>query len=273
MIHRILSFTIREALQSSAPRKVICLFGPRQVGKTTICRSFSESTHYFNWDNVDDQQQILKGPQAIVEKMGLTPRSTVIFDELHKFPNWKNFIKGFFDTYHKGQMNIVVTGSARLDIYRKGADSLMGRYFPYHIHPLSVSEIVRQEMPKTEISNPLPIPDEQFARLLKFGGFPEPFLKGKPQFYNRWKQQRNQLLFREEIRDTTRIHEISQVQLLAEFLRQQSGQLLNYASLARKIRASQDSIRRWLTALESLYFCFSIRPWTQNVSRSSEHWT
>ena len=66
----------------------------------------------------------------------------------------------------------------------------------------------------------------------------------------------------------TRVHEVGQVELLAEFIRQHSGQLLNYASLARKIRASQDSVRRWIEVLESLYYCFLIRPWTKNLTRS-----
>ena len=161
-----------------------------------------------------------------------------------------------------------MTGSSRLDVYRKGADSLMGRYFIYRMHPLSVAELGHQKMPEKEISRPHFVSKSDYEYLERFGGFPEPLLKHNVRFFNHWKQTRFKLLFREELRDVTRINEVGQVELLAEFIRQQPDQLLNYASLSRKIRASQDSIRRWIEVLASLYYCYLIRPWTKNVSRS-----
>lgn len=242
--------------------------GPRQVGKTTTCTAFDTEHHYFNWDNENDRRLFLEGPAAVAEEIGVSPRRTIVFDELHKYPHWRNFLKGFYDSYARGRFNIVVTGSSQLDIYRKGADSLMGRYFLYHMHPLSVAELAHQEFPEKAVSRPLPVSNSDYERLMGFGGFPEPFLRHNARFFNRWKRTRLKLLFREDLRDVTRINEVGQVELLAEFIRQQSGQLLNYASLARKIRASQDSIRRWIGVLESLYYCFMIRPWTKNVTRS-----
>jgi predicted AAA+ superfamily ATPase len=242
--------------------------GARQVGKTTSCTSFVKNHHYFNWDNEDHQRVIIAGPAAVAEMVGASKKRTIIFDELHKYPHWKNFLKGFYDTFARHRFRVVVTGSSRLDVYRKGADSLMGRYFMYHMHPLSVGEIARQGCQASETSPPLRIENDDFNSLRRFGGFPEPFLKRNSRFYNRWKRTRLKLLFREDLRDTTRVLEVGQVELLAEFIRQQAGQMVNFASLARKIRASQDSIRRWIAILESLYYCFTIRPWTQNVSRS-----
>jgi len=242
--------------------------GPRQVGKTTTCTSFKADQHYFNWDNENDARIIMEGPDAVAENIGLSPHRTVVFDELHKFPHWRNFLKGFYDSFARGRFNIVVTGSSRLDVYRKGADSLMGRYFLYHMHPLSVAELAHQKIPEKELCRPQPVSRADFENLARFGGFPEPYLKQNVRFFNRWKQTRLKLLFREELRDVTRIHEVGQVELLAEFIRQNACQLLNYASLARKIRASQDSVRRWIGVLESLYYCFLIRPWTQNLTRS-----
>ncbi len=242
--------------------------GPRQVGKTTTCTSFKTQHHYFNWDNENDARLFLEGPAAVAEKIGVSHNRTIVFDELHKYPHWRNFLKGFYDSYAKDRFDIVVTGSSRLDIYRKGADSLMGRYFLYHMHPLSVAELGHQKIFKKEIGRPQSISVSNFERLERFGGFPEPFLKHNMRFFNRWKRTRLKLLFREELRDVTRVQEVGQVELLAEFIRQHSGQLTNYASLARQIRASQDSIRRWIGVLESLYYCFLIRPWTKNLTRS-----
>jgi predicted AAA+ superfamily ATPase len=192
----------------------------------------------------------------------------VIFDELHKYRKWKNFIKGFFDKYSK-RAHIIVTGSARLDIYNAGGDSLMGRYFPYRLHPISIGEVVNPFLRETEIAlKPFPISQGDLESLLEFGGFPEPFLKRNVKFYNRWKRLRLKQLFQEDLRDLTRIHELSQIQILAELLRQQAGQLTNYSSLAKKINVSVDTIRRWIEVLKSFYYCFAVKPWTKNVSRS-----
>ncbi len=244
------------------------IVGPRQVGKTTTCRAYDTKHTYINWDNDEDRQIILQGSKALINKIRPSMGATIVFDELHKYPNWKNFLKGFYDTYAKNNAKIIVTGSARLDIYKKGADSLMGRYFSYRMHPLSIAELVHSNYSIKEIRTPKIISDKDFNTLLEYGGFPDPFLKGNTRFYNKWKQLRKQLLFREDIRDLTKIYEIGQVEVLAEILTSQATQLCNYAALARKIRASENSIRKWINTLESLYFCFSIRPWKNNISRS-----
>lgn len=245
------------------------LAGPRQVGKTTLARRFREKSIYLNWDNETHRRLIMAGPDRVADHIGLHRSPVVIFDELHKFPHWKGFLKGFYDTHAAGgAMKILVTGSARLDIYRKGGDSLMGRYFLYRMHPLSLAELLRPEAAPSLIRSPAGPAEEKWRRLQRFGGFPQPFLRGTPQFYNRWKRTRSAQLFREDIFDISRVQEIRRVELLAEHIIHQAGQLTSFASLAGKIRASQDSIRRWTTILESLYFCFSVRPWHANITRS-----
>ncbi|MCK4825239.1 ATP-binding protein [bacterium] len=247
------------------------LTGPRQVGKTTASQSFSQKYHYFNWDNQDHRKIILKGPKAIVQQTGIHQLQekpvTLIFDEIHKYPQWKTFIKGFFDVYqHKTK--IIITGSSRLDVFKKGGDSLMGRYFLYRMHPLSVGELLYQDIPSEEYKQPRKIEQNKFQDLLDFGGFPEPFLKRNKRFSNRWKNLRQHQLFKEDIRALTRVQQIGQIEILAELIKNQVGQLTNYSNLAVKINVSVDTIRRWLKILESLYFCFFIRPGSKNISRS-----
>jgi predicted AAA+ superfamily ATPase len=110
--------------------------GPRQVGKTTTCRSVSNE--YLNWDNADDRRLLLGGPASIAEALHLdvllakSPVATL--DELHKYTKWKSLLKGFFDSYGD-RVRLIVTGGSRIDIFRRGADSLMGRYFLYRMHP------------------------------------------------------------------------------------------------------------------------------------------
>jgi len=255
-------------------RQMVFLMGPRQVGKTTASLTAADQWphhYYYNWDNTAERLLFIEGPGAIAKQAGLeeligeTP--LLIFDEIHKFGKWKNFLKGFFDLYEK-KTKIIVTGSARLNIYKKGGDSLMGRYFYYRIHPLSVAEIVSPSLIETEIRPPAPIGESDWLALLEHGGFPEPFIQRSTPFSRRWREIRKDQLLREDIRDGTRIQELGQLELLAELLRQQAAESMGYQSLAKKVGVSIDTVRRWLEVLKSFYYCFSIQPWSKNISRS-----
>lgn len=123
-------------------RQMLFISGPRQVGKTTLSLSLEKRYHYFNWDDQSDRQKNILGQSSIADKIGASADQTIIFDELHKYADWKNFIKGFYDKYLQPKWKIIVTGSARLDTYRKGGDSLMGRYFHFSMFPLSVAELL-----------------------------------------------------------------------------------------------------------------------------------
>ena len=252
-------------------RQMVFLMGPRQVGKTTLSRQSVANSFYFSWDNPADRALFIEGPNALAKQAGLeeikddTP--VLIFDEIHKFGKWKLFLKGFFDVYEK-KTKIIVNGSTRLNIYKRGGDSLMGRYFYYRIHPLSVAEIAAPILIDEEIRLPSPISPEDWAALIEFGGFPEPFAQRSEAFSRRIKDLRKDQLFREDIRDGTRIQELGQLELLAELLRLQAAESMDYQSLAKKVRVSVDTVRRWLEVLKSFYYCFSIKPWSKNISRS-----
>lgn len=255
-------------------RQMIFLSGPRQVGKTTtslVASAESPLHFYFNWDNEDHRALIIEGPQAVAKAAQLDQAQKnlpiLVFDEIHKYRNWKRFLKGFFDTYEK-KCRILVTGSARLDVYKRGGDSLMGRYFLYRLHPLSVREIVHPSLSDREICPPCEISSADYQALLRYGGFPEPYLKRSSSFFNHWKRLRSDQLFREDIRDLSRIQEVSEIQLLAEILEQEASHSLNYSTLASKIKVSTPTLQRWIELLKNLYFCFTIQPWAKNVTRS-----
>ncbi len=252
-------------------RQMLFISGPRQVGKTTLAKELiAESpAHYFNWDNPQHRQSILLGASTVAGLTGLdqlqAQRNLIAFDELHKYKSWKDWLKGFFDLYEK-QTAIVVTGSAQMDIFRKGGDSLMGRYFHYRMHPLSLRELsarVDSDSILQELASPDP---SALSQLLQFGGFPEPFLLGNERFYNRWQKLRQQQLIHEDIRDSARIQEIAQLEILARLLQQQSGQVMRYSTLSKQIAVSVDTVRRWLVVLEGFYYCYRIRPWFNNIA-------
>lgn len=250
-------------------RQMAFVTGPRQVGKTTTCRRLGDA--YLDWDHQDHRKAILRGPSSMAESIGLSrlraSPPVAVFDELHKYSRWKTFLKGFFDT-HGDHVRILVTGSSRLDVYRRGGDSLMGRYLPYRMHPFSVAETVRQDIPESPIRPPIPVKEIDFAALWTHGGYPEPFLKRDSRFTRRWGDLRNQQLLRQDLRDLTRIHEIDQIEVLATLLASRSGGQLVYSHLAEEVRVSVDTVRRWITTLGSLHFGFRVRPWFRNVPKS-----
>jgi hypothetical protein len=255
-------------------RQMIFLAGPRQVGKTTISQAAASLTQqlvYLNWDYEEDQALILKGPQAILEQYGLLApqlqKPILILDEIHKLKQWRNYLKGFYDK-HSSLLHFIVTGSSKLDVYRRSGDSLMGRYFPYRVHPLSVAELIRATVADSEIQSPQPLDEDLFSALIQFGGFPEPFSKQSQIFYHRWNKLRSDQLFQFDIRELTRIHELAQMRLLATILKRQAGELVNYQQLSKLVRVSADTIQAWLSTLQSFYYCFEIKPWSSNITRS-----
>ncbi len=259
----------------SSLQQMVMVSGPRQVGKTTLARAMRSERElfYFNWDDFDDRELLLQGGKALAQHIGLdqlrpyTP--LLVLDEIHKFSKWKQLVKGFYDKY-QGQCHILITGSARMDVYKKGGDSLMGRYFNYRLHPLSVREVmnVTQVDDHTDIRMPQVLPNEDFEALLTWGGFPEPYLKRDRRFFNRWSKLREQQLLQEDVRELTQVQGLAQLEVLAVLLKHQAGQLTSYSNLAKKVRVSVDTIRRWLGILEAMYYCFTIRPWTKNITRS-----
>ncbi len=255
-------------------RQMIFLSGPSLVGKTTAALATGqemESPHYYNWDNLSHRESILKGPDSLVEEINLLEFSDVkplcILDELHKYRHWRDFLKSIFDTY-ESNLKFLIAGSASLRVFSRGGDSLMGRYFPYTLHPISVAERNRIGSDELINSQPSRVEDDQWDALWEFGGFPEPFFRSDSSFHRQWSDIRTEQLFRDDLRDLTRIQELDQIEALAYILRSQAGQLTSFTSLAKSVRVSVDTIRRWLTTLESFYYCFRVKPWFSNVARA-----
>ncbi len=253
---------------------MIFLSGPRQCGKTTCSEmavSHYEHSLYLNWDEKEHRNIILAGSTDIADKAGINQiredRTCIIFDELHKYKNWKQFLKGFYDL-HKNKTHIIVTGSSRLNFFKRGGDSLMGRYFPYRIHPLSVAESIGTTLSIEETKPPKKIKEEDFLCLYQHGGYPQPYLKNDVRFSNRWQRLRLEQLVREDIRDGSRIQDLAQLEVLVELLRSQAAQQLSYSNLSNKVGVSVDTIKRWINVLSAFYYCFTIKPWHKNVSRS-----
>ena len=250
-------------------RQMALVSGPRQVGKTTACRLLTDQ--YLNWDSTYDRRRLLRGPEKLAETLGLDRlRATTpvaVLDELHKYTKWKSLLKGFFDTYGD-QVRLIVTGSSRLDVFRRGSDSLMGRYLLYRMHPWSVGESLRTNLPVREVWPPAEIAAAEWDALWEHGGFPEPFLRRDARFTRRWRSLRQEQLSREDLRELARVTDLGTMQTLVEILAEQSAQQLVYSNLAREIQVSVDTVKRWVDLLSRLHYGFMVRPWFTNVAKA-----
>ena len=253
----------------AANRQMAFVSGPRQVGKTTTCRL--EGTDYLNWDNADDRRVVVSGPAAVAERLGLerlrAELPVVVFDELHKHVKWKSFLKGFFDVYGE-RVRVIVTGSSRLDVFRRGGDSLMGRYFLYRMHPFSIGECLRADTPTAPLHAPAPLANTEWDSLWEHGGFPEPFLRRDRRFTTRWRALRHDQLMKEDVREIAQVQDLGALEHLSLLLAERSGGQLILSNLATEARISVDTTRRWVDLLERLHFGFQVRPWFAYVSKA-----
>lgn len=253
------------AIERDLDEKFVFLAGPRQVGKTHLAKEILKKREgrYYNWDLTEDRQQILS--------KGFLHDRFAVLDELHKYHRWKNFIKGIYDKYHE-QLKIIVTGSARLDVYRKGGDSLFGRYFLFHLHPLSVGEIrSSQNIPEPNLLlNPSlsSTPADIFQTLFRFGGFPEPFYAATEERHTRWSLQRNEVLIREDLRDLTQVQLLSLVEHLLLLLPERIGSVLSVNSLKEDLQVAYNTVQSWLLILERLYVVFMLKPYSRKIQRT-----
>lgn len=266
MIKRYLEKRILEDIKE----KMVFISGPRQVGKTTLAKQLGEAFFtseyaYLNWDNRTDRK-------TIIQEILPADKKLFIFDEIHKYKGWKNYLKGEYDK-NKDRYRILVTGSARLDIFRKGGDSLLGRYHSYRLHPLSLPELLSINKNHTILGN-LEFnggdKDTQgiFERLFKFGGFPEIYLKHDEKELRRWHNERADRLVKEDIRDIENIRDLSSLQILVDILPQKVGSLLSLNSLREDLNVNHKTISHWTDVLEKFYYHFRIYPYQSTLIKS-----
>ncbi len=241
----------KQAILKDLKKKMVFIVGPRQVGKTYLAKEIMKeykNPKYLNYDLLEDKKYILNGKWD--EKIDL-----IVFDELHKMPKWKNFLKGHFDTRNPN-MHILVTGSARLETYRNAGDSLAGRFFVHHLFPISY-----KEMQNTNHSN-------DFERLLERGGFPEPFLSETSEEAKIWRNNYVDSLIRDDVVDFGSIEKQKAMKDVFQIIRTKVSSPLSYQNIAEDVGLSATTVKRYVEILESLYIIFLIRPYSKKVSRA-----
>jgi len=265
---------LETSIKSDLASKLILISGPRQAGKTTLAQQIAEAVSqarhvYLNWDHPEHRKAIrsLDWPRSA---------PVVVLDEIHKYPGWKTLVKGFYDVEGKTQA-IIITGSARLNVYRKGGDSLFGRAFHYRLHPFSTGEILREGRapdsrdlidPMTWVNASEKLGKETLDSLLQFSGFPEPFLKADERFARRWRLSRRERIIYEDLRDLTLVRDVTKVENLLDLLIERVGSPISINSLRQDLQVDFKTIESWLEILERLYLIFQVKPYAKKIQRA-----
>lgn len=243
---------LHEQVLKDLAKKMVLITGPRQVGKTYLAKQVMKDFNrpqYLNYDVPEDRQ-------IINSQSWRYDSDLLIFDEIHKMKGWKQFLKGAYDGRPTGQA-ILVTGSARLETFRQGGESLAGRYLHLRLLPISVREVVGSIDAQEAVN-----------RLITLGGFPEPFLSGSTDEAVRWRNQYFTDIIREDILEFSRIHELRAMRQLVELLRERVGSPLSYSSLAEDLQVAPNTVKKYVQILESLYIIFLIKPYHKHLTRS-----
>ena len=258
-------YLYRPITEDAFPKnKLVFISGPRQVGKSTLAKTFlSDSRNYYTYDNERFRRAWAKDPaNALADR----ENGVVVLDEIHKDRLWKRKLKGIYDQAG-GTLPIVVTGSARLDTYRRGSDSLLGRYLPYRLHPFTVGETKNPPAPDAIFGRQIK-PEVTVADLIRLGGFPEPLFTGEEKNATRWSRLRLDRLVQEDTRDLLAVSDLNAFRLLADLLPERVGSALSINALREDVGKAYATVRSWYQVLEALYFCVSIKPYSQKIIRA-----
>jgi len=252
---------LEKSVLKDLKQKMVFVGGPRQAGKTRMARELLKIRkqdplkRYLNWDALEDREKIYN--ETFPSGKGM-----LVFDEIHKYSKWRQTIKGLFDK-RGDELEILVTGSARLDLYRRGGDSLQGRYHFYHLFPLTLAELNKPTQ-------------STLLDLLHYSGFPEPFLLASEKETRRWSREYQFHLIREDLRDLEQVHALDSIEKMVLRLPCLVGSPLSLNSIREDLSVSHQSVSRWMQMLERLYMIFRIYPFgapqIRAVKKEAKHY-
>jgi len=259
----------------NSEKKLILIAGPRQAGKTTLVKSIASkvgSSYYFNYDIPKNKAILAQNPTFFEETdRNKEENPIVIFDEIHKYKEWKNYLKGIYDGY-SDSFSFIAAGSGRLELFQHGGESIAGRYRLFHLFPFTIGELFSKEPIQKSAADLIEIPEtrsrELWESLFNYSGFPEPFVKSSAISYRRWSNVYHKQIIREDIRDTFSVKNIDAMETLYALLPTKAGSLLSASNLSGLIKVSHKTVSEWIKVFEKFFLIFIVRPYSKLISRS-----
>ena len=258
-------------------KEMVFISGARQTGKTTLAKDIASEepvSRYFNYDVPENKAKILAKPSFFEEiDRKKNDKPLIILDEIHKYKEWKNYLKGVYDGY-AGDFRFLVTGSGRLDLSRKRGDALAGRYLHFHLFPFTVGEISSSTVGLVDPEILVEVPEqnklarELWETMYQVSGFPEPFLKGTKLKYRRWANTYHSQVIRDDIRNEFAVRQIDTMEAFYSLITNCVGSPFSTSNQANILKISHNTVSSWITVFEQFFLVFKLRPYSRRISRS-----
>lgn len=262
--------------------------GPRQCGKTTLAREILARHHseelLFDWDVPETRRLYRTDTLFYRSRIKALAKPWMCFDEIHKQRKWKDILKGIYDA-DGGRVRLLVTGSARLELFRRAGDSLAGRFFLFRLPPTLLGELLGESpasVPSVDARDWIDerltaapsrgTEDPRAARgatehLLRFGPFPEPLLKGTDRFHSLWRRNYLDSVIRGDLRDLTRLRDLSLVEALVDLIPARVGSPFSLNAVREDLEVAHATVRGMMEHLERLLVVFALSPYAKRVTR------
>jgi len=228
---------------------VLTITGPRQSGKTTLCKNIFDNYKYINLEDIDTRKQANDDPRSLLE---LKNENGIIIDEFQKVPDLTSYIQGIVDSSKKNGL-FILTGSQNLQISNKVSQSLAGRTAILKVLPLSYKELTNIKTKKT------------ITELIVNGFYPRIYKENlsPTEFYSFYM---NTYIERDS-REVATIHNLSLFVTFIKILATKTGQLINYAGIANDVGVDQKTIKAWISILEAGYIIHKLNPYFTNIRK------
>lgn len=227
----------------------LTLTGPRQSGKSTLCRAVFPSLPYASLEAPDTRAFAADDPRGFLAQF---PNGAII-DEVQRVPELPSYLQGVIDADRRpGRW--VLTGSQDLALLESVSQSLAGRTGVLHLLPMARSEVVRFE-----------VHPETLDETLLAGGYPRIFDQGLNP--GDWLRSYVATYIERDVRTITNVGDLATFQRFVELCAGRTGQLLNYSGLASDCGITQPTAKAWLSVLEASFIAFRLPAYHANTRK------
>ena len=255
-VTRIIQKSIEDGLFQG---KVVIIYGPRQVGKTTLAKQILENHKdeglYLNCE-ILSVNQALATPEPEKLKSFFGNHKLIVLDEAQKVPNIGTILKVLVDTYP--ELQIIATGSSSFELANQASEPLTGRVNRLILYPLSIQEI-------SQFTSRLEV-EARIDALLRFGAYPEVFLLPEQKAIGRLNELASDYLYK-DVLSFERTKKSSLIINLLQLLALQLGNEVSYQELARSLGVSRLTIQKYIDILEQAFVVFTLRAFSRNLRK------